>query len=407
MDPEYAFLLQLAMKYLSFSLYDQVLEVLGQIPEDATEAHQTAQLLTLHTHLLRRDFDRAISLGEGLGGAANLPPLAAQDLATAYWNTGARDQAREALMIGNWAVPAIYEVQEVLAGIPQKEVKSAPAGIEEVLDKASRLNLGYHFALENIASLIWDSRPASSCFDTQVPFLVQAQAMQPREAKRGHFAVATVLYLEFQIYTAYLPYFTPASQDIPGIPYVKLYLSRNPDLFSRVQEMEDIYWQHASPQPEDPAWQTYLEKEATLLGHPECCAQRNIELFSQGVEFKAAALADLVRENLRSEFKPDLPSPHYAYFTFRFLPCSPRCSAAEALGHHLADCYQKASALMYQLYTRMILPLNQGVIYRHGMPYQKFIQGFDETLEARLGDFGKHLAENRTGSKKEESSPEN
>ncbi len=406
MEPEYSFMLRLAMKYVNLYLYDQALKVLGQIPETEAEAHQMAQFLTLHVYLMKKDFPRVISLGEDLGGPGNMPALAAQDLATAYWNTETKAQAQEALKISNWHIPGITEIHDLLTDIPPDQIKPQPDSLEAVLEKASKLNLGYHFALENIAPLLWDSRAATCCLDSQIPFLVHTQGLHPSEAKRGHLAVATVLYLEFGVYTAFMPYFTAAQQNTLGIPYVKLYLSREPDIFARVQELENLYWDSATLKQAGPGWQAYLEKEAALLGYPECCSRTNIDLFSQGLDFKSAALADLVQENLRSEFQPSLPSPYYAYFIFQFFPCSPRCSAAEALGQHLAEGYQKASPLMHQLYTKMILPLNQGFIYRHEMPYLKFVQGFDETLEARLGEFGQKLAQFRTGKGQEETPPE-
>jgi tetratricopeptide (TPR) repeat protein len=406
MASESAFLLKLAMKYVNLGLFDQALEVLGQIPESETEAYLPAQYLTLHTHLMKNDYDLAITLAEALGGAENLPALAAQDLATAYWNTGFKAQARDALKSANWHVPGIQEMESILKDMSPDRVKPKPESIEAVLVTVSRLNLGYHFILENIAPLIWNSRPATSCFDFHIPFLVYTQGLHPSEAKKGHLAVATVLYLEFQIYAAFLPYFAAAGQGAPGIPQVKIYLSQKPDIFSRVRELENLYWDRATLNPDGGGWGGFLEKEAELLGYPECCTRTNINLFTQGVDFKSGALADLVRENLRTETQPDLPFPHYAYFTFQFFPCHPRCSAAEALGHHLAECYQKGSSLMHQIYTHMILPLNQGFLYRQRMSYARFIEGFDEALEARLGKFGRDLAQHRTGKGAEESTPE-
>jgi hypothetical protein len=190
----------------------------------------------------------------------------------------------------------------------------------------------------------------------------------------------------------FVPYFTGKTSFHSGIPLIKLYFFKNPDIFVRVQEIEKHFWEEATPWLEGLGWDRYLEAEASFLGYPECCTREVKNLRAQHKSYELEVKAKLIRESLKSAFGPDLPPPLDAFFAFEFFPSNPKCVAAETIGRHIAQRYQEASPWLGQIYKEAIIPLNKGIVFNSGTPHQNFIQGFDDHLESLLGELGEKLA---------------
>lgn len=390
MDQEPRFLLALAAEYMKQSLLDHALDILAKISTTDEEAYHTAQSLSLRIHFLKKDFPRVIYLAEAFGGAEKLHPGLARDLATAYWNSGAKAMARQALKIASAYLPEISVVKEFLESIPSDQINRKLPDPAELLEKSLQYYLGYHFALDNLSPLIYGVRSATCGFYDQIPLLARVEELPDNELKEGYLSLVGLLYREFNVITVFGPYFIHS-----GIPLIKLYFSKNFDIFARVQEIESHFWAEATPWPEGLGWDRYLEEEASFLGYPECCSREIKNLRAQQKSYELEAKAKLIRQSLKSAFCPDLPPPMDAFFAFEFFPCNPKCVAAETIGRHIAQRYQEASPWLGQIYKEAIIPLNKGIVFNSGMPYHNFIQGFDDHIESLLGELGEKLASYR------------
>jgi hypothetical protein len=390
LDQEADFLLHLSQEYLRFGFSDEALATLADVSEMADpEAKQAALLMQLQALHQKNDLPKLLSLGETLPEDAELPPHAAQVLASAYWLVGLKDKARQWLQKSFSYVPTVMEVREFYKAKPEisPEEKTTPT-LEEVLELAIKTRLGYHFALENLLPVVWRCRPTTCCFQDQVKLLADARGESPEILKKLHGAFAQVLYHVFGVYTAFFMHLS-----LPGgVPLVKLYLGTDPALLDRVEELEELYWKAATPWQNEPAWQEIMEREADLLGYPECCSRAASSMRAQGGIFEKTALTQLLSEVIKSMHWPEVAPPSRAYYAFEFFPCSPRCPDAEAMGLSLENCYQDHSPLMVKVYKEILLHFNQGPIFWPKVPYLQRIEGFDERLESLLGDLGEQLA---------------
>ena len=393
--PESQFLLKLASEYWKLGFLDHALLALDKIGETDQEHYQPARLMELGIFLEKNDFSKVISLGEAMGGAENLPSGSALNLAVAYWYVGAKNLALQALQMGFKHVPTGSEVHEFLKAIPEHKLQPRPNSVEDLLETAAQILMGYHFALDNLAPLIYGARLSTSCFYEQIPILYLTERYSA-DARAIFLEFARDIYTEFNIYTAFFPRLAPAANSGTETVSMKIYFFKEEDFYLRVQELETFYKEEVTPWL-SPKWGPYAIKEANFLDYPECCAKWLSEIWSDGGVSKGEALVSLVREDLKSVFWPELNTPTHAYFTFEFLPCHPRCAEAEGIGKMMADCYKKTSPLLHQLFEEHLIPLNKWRIHRISMPYYHFIRGFDERVENALGDFGKRLAQQREG----------
>jgi hypothetical protein len=392
---ESQFLLKLASEYGKLGFLDRALSALDCIGEQDTEHYQSAKFMKLGILLAKNDFAKVISLGEAMGGSENLPSESALHLAVAYWHVGAKNLAFQALQMAFKHVPSAEEVYDFLKAIPEHKLQPKAYDIDDLLEIAAQSLMGYHFALDNLAPLIWEARSSTCCSYEQIPILYLAERY-PGDTRKIFLEFARDLYTEFNIYTAFFPRFVPASHSGNEIISMKIYFSKEENFYLRVREMENLYREEVTPWI-SPKWGPYMERDANFLDYPECCGKWLSGVWSDGRLLEGDTLASLVREDLKSAFWPELTAPHYAYFTFEFLPCDPRCTEAEDIWKRMADCYEKSSPLLHQLFEDHIIPLNKWRMHRISMPYYHFIRGFDESVENALGDFGKRLAQQREG----------
>lgn len=391
--PESQFLLRLASEYWKLGFLDQALSALDAIGETDQEHYQSARFMELGILLEKNDFPKVISLGETMGGAENLPSESALNLAVAYWHVGAKNLALQALRMGFKHVPTGSEVHEFLKAIPEHKLQTKPNDVEDLLETAAQSLMGYHFALDNLAPLIWDARSSTCCFHDQIPLLSLALRYSG-DARSIFLEFTRDIYTQFNTYTVFFPRFTPASRSGAASIDMKVYFFKEEDFYHRFQEMESFYIEEVTPWL-SPKWGPYVEKEANFFDYPKCCGKWLSEVYSDGRAFEGDALVSLVREDLKPAFWQELTAPTYSYFTFEFLPCHPRCAEAEGIGKRMADCYKKTSPLLHQLFEDHLIPLDKWRIHRISMPYHHFIRGFDESVENALGDFGKSLAHQR------------
>jgi hypothetical protein len=402
MKTEPSFRILLAMEYVRLSLLDHALEILEGITPAEGEDYQTAQEIKLRIYFQKGNYPLVVHLCEALGGIEKLKLAAAEDIAVAYWLNGDKAKAREALTTATGYLPSLEEVRQTLAAIPLGDLHQGPHQLENLLKEAARLKFGYHVLLDNLAPLIWGTRPATCCFIDQIPLLLQIKDLPPKQAREGCLALAQLLYASFRIYTAFVPYFYTEGLKSRGIILIKLYFTTQAERHAKVQGLVDLFWEKVTPNPFSPGWLDYREQEGAILGYPECCMNWASSLTSQFKSYEMEALADLVREHLRSGYEPGLPHPLYAYFTYEFYPCSPRCEAAEAVGRNLAEAYRHQSPLMEQVFHDHVLKANQLIICRPGVAYLDLMGGFDEVVEKRLGELGETLAKIRRERREQE-----
>lgn len=394
MDNVTDFYLILLWEYLRANLPLQAMEVLESIPKDHPKVSQTKDKLRIKIYALLQDAPRMIFHAESLGPMEAWPEWLYMDLAKAYWVTRAKGKALKALALATSGIPEISAVKNRIATLAAgRPPERSPGDLEEMLVKAVDHRLGYHLVLDNLMPLLWQIHPATCCFDDQIPLLVEQHDDSTDENENKYMKFAELLFEEFQIYTVIFPYLTEAYNKNIGFAVMKIYLSRDYSLFEKVEELKRIYEEQTTPWP-TMAWKAFWEKEAQLLGYPECCTKKVVESRGDGQSFELLAKADLIREVVRSQLQPDSPPPAKAYFAYEFYPCQPRCAAAEAIGQVYAEKY-RSFRHRPDIFAKFIVPLNQRKIFHHYANNLDLMQDLAERFEVSLGGFGEDLKRRR------------
>ncbi len=343
MSQEVKFLRYLARDYLRFHLPDEALAVLAELPDDVSPEDK-ADALSIKVYALyqKQDLTKLVYLGDTLPDDVTLPGPAIRVLCSAYWTAGLKDKTRQLLKVACRHVPTLTELRELYPGgsefLELLDTDHPPSSLEGFLKMAIKTRLGYHFVLENLIPLVWQCRQVTCCFSDQVEVLLEAEdKLEGKGLKKLYLAVAQILKQIFGVYTAFFAYCLPMAREGHGAPVTKLYLGTEPGLLDRVQELEELYWQTATPWNNDPCWQELMLKEATILGYPECCSQAAASLRAQGKSLERAALVQYLRERMKFIHWPEVSAPNHAYYTFDFYPCSPRCPVAESRGRLLCQ----------------------------------------------------------------------
>lgn len=123
----------------------------------------------------------------------------------------------------------------------------------------------------------------------------------------------------------------------------------------------------------------YLMEIGELLGYPQCCITAYIEGRKEERPTAEQRAATQIT-NLRSEgSEPDI----YTYFSKDFIPCSPKCSSASAVGRKVHETLSRVDDKLPEIYLQCL----KSNVERVGS-YVESIQAHKAKMEIRSRELG-------------------
>ena len=366
------FLMELGKLYFSNGLLDSAEEIFAKIPKEH-DLYMDAAKFRIPILSQKQKYQEVVDLGEELINKGDHSTSVIPIILGAYYCLGQTAKVKSYLLKMAESVPETNEVWDELQSI--KPLNDRP-NIETLIKTTDMFLIPPHTTLDCIAPILWGGRPASCCFRDQLSLFALGDG-----DKKYYLQFASILYREFGIFTAYLPYIDLG--DGKCVHYLlKLFFSLDPSLFERVENIKRLSWSELEKQEgESDHRRESLQEEGALLGYPTCCVEWALNNRRSGKSIENLALAASIEEEYACSLEPvNTALPEFAYFAFEFYPCDPRCMAAEEIGKDIFVNYNKAGTTLANFYRQHVLPLNKARIYALIIQYSDFTAGFNKTI---------------------------
>ena len=376
-EPEY--LMALGSVYLEENLLDAAGDAWSLIPPSHSLYLKAAKGL-LEVHALKGELEEVVRLGKELLARDDDDSWLANHLGVAYQLMGDPSSARQYLWQSLSYLPENDEIRAALASLnPGSDQPRIKRLIKENLD----VGITPHVALDCIAPLIWNARPATDCLEHHQRLLPGSPP--PEKIKRAFIDLAGQLFSRFGIYTAFVRYAALNNKGEKGARG-KAYFSKDPTLFERASEIERAMWEDIERNsPGGNLEWAYMRLEGELLGYPSCCVEWAHQARRDGQSVENLALIDLIAEELACTFDVAKPlPPELAYFALDFYPNHPRCRNAEQVGKDILWRYAREDAALAQLYRPDVLSLNRQNVRKRPSSYREFIASFNAHICGEL-----------------------
>jgi hypothetical protein len=369
------FLMGLGSLYLAHNLLDPAEELLAQIPSEGA-LYFDAIVLQIEIQSRKRNYQEVVRLAETLVHSSNCPAWLLEKIGAAYYFLGQASNAKRYLLQSMADMPKNSRLRDNLMSL--RSLNQRPK-IEQLIIEGFEIGITPHVALDCIAPILWGGRPASCCFGDQLLAGDQPSNSEANQ-QNSYVKFAANLYQRFGIFTAFLPYVDLSLGQC--VPLLKLFLSLDPSVFDRVEDIKQLAWSEFDKQEQGSNHRfEYLEKEGALLGYPKCCVEWALKNRRSNKSIEALALRALIEEEYVCSLETSKPSPPgWAYFAHEFYPCNPRCPVADQVGIDIFEGYRKKEPFLADLFCQHALSVNKAKMYHPVTRYSLFIDNFNKTM---------------------------